>query len=92
MGGVNDTDDQTICFNTFANGSVMQILFKNLVADEQWWAVSTTPFINVDTADHMDHTCSRLLFSLTGISIKKSYIGNLYHTIQYLQQMLKSMG
>jgi hypothetical protein len=32
----------------------MQILlYKNIVADEQWWAVAMTPRINIDTADHI---------------------------------------
>jgi hypothetical protein len=45
-----------------------------------------TPRINIGTADHMDPTCSRLLFFM-GISIKKSYLANC--TTLYLQLMLQ---
>jgi hypothetical protein len=40
----------------------------------------TSP-LNINSADHMNPTCSRLLFSLKGIYIKKLYIGKLYHSI-----------
>jgi hypothetical protein len=30
----------------------------------KWWVVFMTPRINIGTADHMDTTCLRLLFSL----------------------------
>jgi hypothetical protein len=46
VGGVDDTIDQTIFSNIFANSLVTQILFKNLVPYEQWWAVSMTPLTN----------------------------------------------
>jgi hypothetical protein len=50
-----------------------------------------TLLINIDTADHMDPTVSsRLLFSLKGISIKKSYIGKLQPTIS--TTFAKNMG
>jgi hypothetical protein len=83
VGGVNDTADQTMFSNIFANSSAMHNLLQILwlmnsgggVNDtaDQWW-----PRIAIDTADHMDPTCSRLLFSFL---IKQSYIGKWYHTI-----------
>jgi hypothetical protein len=57
VGGVNDTAGEQIFSNIFAD-KFMEILFKNLVADEQCWAVSMTPLINGgvggvnDTCDH----------------------------------------
>jgi hypothetical protein len=39
VGGVNDQKNFS---KIFADSSIMQILLTNLVADEQWWAVSMT--------------------------------------------------
>jgi hypothetical protein len=61
---------------------------------DQWWAVSMTPRINID---YMDPTCSRLLFSLKGISITKKilhrqivppYIYNICEKMGYLNKKI----
>jgi hypothetical protein len=42
VGSANDTTDQGIILNILASGSVMQIFFENLVANDQWWGMSMT--------------------------------------------------
>jgi hypothetical protein len=66
-GGVNDTADQWWVVSMTPLTTMVDV---NETVD-LWLAVSTGPRINFDTADHMDPTCSRLLFSLKGITIKK---------------------
>jgi hypothetical protein len=73
VGGVNDTTDQcwAVSMPPLTSGGRYQwhhwpVLGGVNDTTDQCWAVSMTPCINIDTADHVDPSCSSM-----GISVKK---------------------
>jgi hypothetical protein len=76
--GVNDTANQTIFLDQFTNSVVLQKILWQMVGGvndtaDHLWAVSMTLCINIDTVDHINTTCLRLLFSLKGIYKSKNH-------------------